>query len=352
MNANGWRDEVVQRLRGVKYPGFSRDIVSFGLVQDMEMDGGDLKLKLKLTTPDPAIPEKIGKEIRDSLKGYAPVKSVTIETEVTPPQATATTGPQGIDEVKKIVAVASGKGGVGKSTVAANLAVSLVKGGLKVGLCDCDLYGPSQALMLGCHEGIRVEEGTERIVPATCHGVKLMSMGMLLGDDSPAALRGPMVTRFTQQFLRQVAWGELDVLILDLPPGTGDIQLTIVQTVALDGAVIVTTPQEVALVDARKAIAMFRKVSVTILGLVENMSYFLVPGTNQKHEIFGSGGGKKEAERQKVSLLGEVPLDPEVRSGGDEGIPVVLAHPDSSAGTVLRQLADRLEKILFSNIRS
>lgn len=352
MNANGWRDEVVQRLRGVKYPGFSRDIVSFGLVQDMEMDGADLKLKLKLTTPDPAIPEKIGKEIRDSLKGYAPVKSVTIETEVTPPQAAATTGPQGIDGVKKIVAVASGKGGVGKSTVAANLAVSLAKSGLKVGLCDCDLYGPSQALMLGCHEGIRVEEGTERIVPATCHGVKLMSMGMLLGDDSPAALRGPMVTRFTQQFLRQVAWGELDVLILDLPPGTGDIQLTIVQTVALDGAVIVTTPQEVALVDARKAIAMFRKVNVTILGLVENMSYFLVPGTNQKHEIFGSGGGKKEAERQKVSLLGEVPLDPEVRSGGDEGIPVVLAHPDSSAGTVLRQLADRLEKILFSNIRS
>ena len=144
----------------------------------------------------------------------------------------------------------------------------------------------------------------------------------------------------------------MDVLILDLPPGTGDIQLTIVQTVAMDGAVIVTTPQEVALVDARKAIAMFRKVNVTILGLVENMSYFLVPGTNQKHEIFGSGGGKKEAERQKVSLLGEVPLDPEVRSGGDEGIPVVLAHPDSSAGTVLRQLADRLEKILFSNIRS
>ena len=352
MSVNGWREEVVTRLKGVKYPGFSRDIVSFGLVQDMEMDGADLKLKLKLTTPDPAIPEKIGKEIRDSLKGYALVKSVTIETEVTPPQATATTGPQGIDGVKKIVAVASGKGGVGKSTVAANLAVSLVKGGLKVGLCDCDLYGPSQALMLGCHEGIRVEEGTERIVPATCHGVKLMSMGMLLGDDSPAALRGPMVTRFTQQFLRQVAWGELDVLILDLPPGTGDIQLTIVQTVALDGAVIVTTPQEVALVDARKAIAMFRKVSVTILGLVENMSYFLVPGTNQKHEIFGSGGGKKEAERQKVSLLGEVPLDPEVRSGGDEGIPVVLAHPDSSAGTVLRQLADRLEKILFSNIRS
>ena len=350
MVMNGWREEVVTRLRGVKYPGFSRDIVSFGLVQDMEMDGTDLKLKLKLTTPDPAIPEKIGKEIRDSLKGYAPVKSVIIETEVTPPQATATTGPQGIEGVRKIVAVASGKGGVGKSTVAANLAVSLAKNGMKVGLCDCDLYGPSQSLMLGCQEGIRVEEETERIVPAECHGVKLMSMGMLLGDDSPAALRGPMVTRFTQQFLRQVAWGELDVLVLDLPPGTGDIQLTIVQTVALDGAVIVTTPQEVALVDARKAIAMFRKVNVRILGLVENMSYFLVPGTQEKHEIFGSGGGKKEAERQKVPLLGEIPLDPEARKCGDEGRPVVLASPDSVSGRVFGVFADRVTKILFSSI--
>ena len=198
MSTDGWRDEVVTRLRVVKYPGFSRDIVSFGLVQDMAMEGSDLKLKLKLTTPDPAVPEKIGKEIRDALKGYAPVKSVTLETEVAPPQSTASTGPQGIEGVKKIVAVASGKGGVGKSTVAANLAVQLAKDALKVGLCDCDLYGPSQALMLGCREGIRVEEGTERIVPATCHGVKLMSMGMLLGDESPAALRGPMVTRFTQ----------------------------------------------------------------------------------------------------------------------------------------------------------
>jgi len=345
-----WREEVVQHLRGVKYPGFSRDIVSFGLVQDMDMDGTDLKLKLKITTPDPAIPEKLGKEIRDALKNYASVKSVTIETEVTPPQATATTGPQGIEGVKKIVAVASGKGGVGKSTVAANLAVGLAQSGLKVGLCDCDLYGPSQALMLGCREGVRVEEGTERIVPAECHGVKLMSMGMLLGDDSPAALRGPMVTRFTQQFLRQVVWGDLDVLVLDLPPGTGDIQLTIVQTVALDGAVIVTTPQEVALVDARKAIAMFRKVNVTILGLVENMSYFLVPGTMEKHEIFGSGGGKREAERQKVPLLGEIPLDPEARKCGDEGKPVLLVNPKSGAAKVFAEFGNSVLKILFPNI--
>jgi ATP-binding protein involved in chromosome partitioning len=313
----------------------------------MALEGTELKLKLKITTPDPAVPEKIGKEIRDALKGYGPIKSVTIETEVAPPQATATTRAQGIEGVKKIVAVASGKGGVGKSTVAANLAVRLAQSGLKVGLCDCDLYGPSQALMLGCREGVRVEEGTERLVPAECHGVKLMSMGMLLGDDSPAALRGPMVTRFTQQFLRQVAWGDLDVLVLDLPPGTGDIQLTIVQTVALDGALIVTTPQEVALVDARKAIAMFRKVNVRILGVVENMSYFIVPGTTQKHEIFGTGGGKKEAERQEVPFLGEIPLDPEARECGDHGKPVVLEKPNSASGKVFSEFGNHLSKILF-----
>jgi ATP-binding protein involved in chromosome partitioning len=347
MTANGWRDEVVTRLREVKYPGFSRDIVSFGLIQDMALEGTELKLRLKLTTPDPAVPEKIGKEIRNSLQGYGPVKSVAIETEVVPPQATASTGPQGIPGVKKIIAVASGKGGVGKSTVAANLAVELVRSGLKVGLCDCDLYGPSQALMLGCREGLRVEEGTERIFPAVVHGVKLMSMGMLLGDDSPAALRGPMVTRFTQQFLRQVAWEDLDVLVLDLPPGTGDIQLTIVQTVALDGALIVTTPQEVALIDARKAIAMFRKVNVTILGLVENMSYFSLPGSGERHAIFGSGGGAKEAERQKVSLLAEIPLDPLCRSGGDEGRPVVLDGAGSTSGHEFIELGNKVKKILF-----
>lgn len=352
MSTNGWKEEVVSRLKEVKYPGFSRDIVSFGLVQDMALEGSDLKLRLKLTTPDPSIPEQLGQEIRNILKGYAPVKSVTIETEVAPPQSTATTGPQGIPGVKKIIAVASGKGGVGKSTVAANLAVQLSKEGLQVGLCDCDLYGPSQALMLGCREGVRVEEGTERIFPAEVHGVKLMSMGMLLGDDSPAALRGPMVTRFTQQFLRQVAWQDLDVLVLDLPPGTGDIQLTIVQTVALDGALIVTTPQEVALIDARKAIAMFRKVNVGILGLVENMSYFSVPGSKERHAIFGSGGGAKEAERQKVSLLAEIPLDPIARKGGDEGVPVVVLEPESAVAASFLDLTHKIKNILFpSNSR-
>jgi ATP-binding protein involved in chromosome partitioning len=345
----GWRDEVMQRLRQVKYPGFTRDIVSFGLVHDLDLEGTDLKLTLKLSTPDPTLPEKLGQEIRDGMKGLLAVKSVTIRTEVAPPAAVASTGAQGIEGVKKIIAVASGKGGVGKSTVASNLAVGLAQSGLKVGLCDCDLYGPSQALMLGCREGVQVEEGTERIVPATCHGVKLMSMGMLLGDDSPAALRGPMVTRFTQQFLRQVAWGELDVLVLDLPPGTGDIQLTIVQTVSLDGALIVTTPQEVALVDARKAIAMFRKVNVTILGVVENMSYFIVPGTTQKHEIFGSGGGRRESERQKVPFLGEIPLDPDARKCGDEGKPVLLVRASAPAAVGFLNLVNSVTKILFPN---
>ena len=346
------------RLKEVKYPGFSRDIVSFGLVQDMSLEGTDLKLRLKLTTPDPSVPEKIGKEIRDILKGYAPVQSVTIETEVAPPQATATTGPQGIPGVKKIIAVASGKGGVGKSTMAANLAVELVRSGLKVGLCDCDLYGPSQALMLGCREGLRVEEGTERIFPAVVHGVKLMSMGMLLGDDSPAALRGPMVARFTQQFLRQVAWEDLDVLVLDLPPGTGDIQLTIVQTVALDGALIVTTPQEVALIDARKAIAMFRKVNVEILGLVENMSYFTPAELpNNRYYIFGKQGGRRLADEYDIPFLGEIPLVQSIREGGDQGIPAVMNDEPITkkafelfAGGVVRSIAMRNADITSEKI--
>ena len=335
----GWRDEVMQRLRQVKYPGFTRDIVSFGLVHDLDLEGTDLKLTLKLSTPDPTLPEKLGQEIRDGMKGLLAVKSVTIRTEVAPPAAVASTGAQGIEGVKKIIAVASGKGGVGKSTVASNLAVGLAQSGLKVGLCDCDLYGPSQALMLGCREGVQVEEGTERIVPAVCHGVKLMSMGMLLGDDSPAALRGPMVTRFTQQFLRQVEWGELDYLILDLPPGTGDIQLTIVQTVALAGVVIVTTPQEVALIDARKASTMFAKVNVPVLGLIENMSYFLSPSDGVRYDIFGTGGGAREAARIRVPLLGQIPIDIATREAGDRGLPITAVAVESPVAKEFLKIA-------------
>jgi ATP-binding protein involved in chromosome partitioning len=255
-------------------------------------------------------------------------------------------GQNRIPGVRHIIAVASGKGGVGKSTVAVNLAVALAKTGARVGLCDCDMYGPSISIMFGNREPA-VAQDDERIVPNEAHGVKLMSMGFLLaGDDAPAILRGPMVTRLTQQFLRQVNWGELEFLILDLPPGTGDIQLTIVQTVALTGAIIVTTPQEVALIDARKAASMFAKTNVDVLGIVENMSYFISPDTGKRFDIFGSGGGEREAARLKTKLLGEVPIDIATREGGDRGVPIVLGEPDGAVAKEFMKVAQQLREWL------
>jgi ATP-binding protein involved in chromosome partitioning len=242
--------------------------------------------------------------------------------------------------------VASGKGGVGKSTVSVNLAASLAAMGLRVGLCDCDLYGPSIALMCGAKERPYADE-EGRIEPVIRHGLRMMSMGLLLEDDSPAVLRGPMVTRYTQQFLRNVLWGDLDVLLLDLPPGTGDIQLTIVQTVPLAGAVIVTTPQEVALIDARKAVSMFGKTNVPILGIIENMSGFIDP-EGRRHEIFGSGGGEREASRLGVPFLGALPLDPALRIAGDEGTPLTISAP---ANPISRTLSD-VARSLADSIRT
>ncbi|MGA7214856.1 MAG: Mrp/NBP35 family ATP-binding protein, partial [Terrimicrobiaceae bacterium] len=246
-----------------------------------------------------------------------------------------------------VVAVASGKGGVGKSTVAANLAVALAAAGSRVGLCDCDLYGPSIALMFGSNERPMADE-EDRILPIEREGLKLMSMGFLLDDASPAVLRGPMVTRYTQQFLRQVAWAPLDILVLDLPPGTGDIQLTIVQTIALSGAVIVTTPQEVALIDARKAAAMFQKTNVPVLGIVENMSYFLCPSDGRRYDIFGSGGGEREAARLRVPLLGKVPIEITVRESGDVGRPLAASDPGGAVAKVFRQIGDQILRAVLA----
>jgi ATP-binding protein involved in chromosome partitioning len=246
-----------------------------------------------------------------------------------------------IPGIKHVIAVASGKGGVGKSTVAANLAIALrgEKNDARVGLCDCDIYGPSVGLMFGTQERPNAT-ADGRIEPIRRYDLTLMSMGFLLDDASPAILRGPMVTRYTQQFLRSVNWGELDYLVLDLPPGTGDIQLTIVQTVALSGAVIVTTPQEVALIDARKAATMFAKVNVSIIGLVENMSYFVCPNDGNRYAIFGSGGGEREAARLQVPLLAQIPLQMELRESGDRGRPLVASEPDSPLGKLFYKAAE------------
>jgi ATP-binding protein involved in chromosome partitioning len=348
--------QVLEILKQVHYPGFSRDIVSFGLIKAIRIDGDSITVQMSLATTDPKVPQGIkddSERVLHTIPGVAAAR-VLIDIQAPPKGTQGAQGAQGgaaataatqIEGVKHVIAVASGKGGVGKSTVAANLAVALDQDGARVGLCDCDIYGPSIGLMFGTNDRPMATEQNV-IIPITRYGVKLMSMGFLLDDDSPAILRGPMVTRYTQQFLRQVDWGGLDFLILDLPPGTGDIQLTIVQTVALAGALIVTTPQEVALIDARKAAAMFSRVNVPVLGLIENMSYFVCPKDNTRYDIFGRGGGEKEARRLGVPLLGQVPIDIPTREYGDQGRPVALAEKKNPASQVFAQVARKLREFL------
>jgi ATP-binding protein involved in chromosome partitioning len=342
-------DQVRQALGGVKYPGFSRDIVSFGLVKDVVIADGDVRVQLAIATNDPNIPATIKRDAETALQQVGGVKSAKVLIDIHAPPAGAGAGagvgPARLPGVKHVIAVASGKGGVGKSTVAANLAVALEKLGMRVGLCDCDIYGPSIAMMFGSRERPMATE-ENKIVPIEQYNLKLMSMGFLLDDTAPAILRGPMVTRYTQQFLRQVEWGELDYLVLDLPPGTGDIQLTIVQTVALAGAIIVTTPQEVALIDARKAATMFEKVNVRVLGLIENMSYFLSPSDGKRYDIFGSGGGEREAKRLRVPLLGQIPIDIATREAGDRGMPIVGEDRKSSVTAEFERIARQLQEAL------
>jgi ATP-binding protein involved in chromosome partitioning len=341
---------IIERLKSVKFPGYSRDIVSFGLVKEVKLSGGDVLVRLAIATSNPAIPETIKRDAENAVSATPGVTSARVVIDISNPPDTgkgsAGAGATGITGVKHVIAVASGKGGVGKSTVAANLAAALQQRGLKTGLCDCDIYGPSIALMFGASQEQPMATADNTIIPIERYGIKVMSMGSLLDDNSPAILRGPMVTRATQQFLRQVDWSGLDYLILDLPPGTGDIQLTIVQTVALSGAIIVTTPQEVALIDARKASAMFAKVNVNVLGIVENMSFFVSPSDGKRYDIFGSGGGRREAARLRVPLLGEVPIDVATREAGDRGMPVVLEDPKSTVSSIFLSIADELHRLV------
>lgn len=320
-------------LTTVKYPGFSRDIVAFGLVKNIVVTpDNEVTVDLVIESKNADIPRYIYEGVQGVMKHLPGVKHADIRIEHKAPEVKQSINDDpaswkaAVPGVKHVIAVASGKGGVGKSTVSANLAVALSKLGYKVGLLDLDIYGPSMALMFGTKERPGANDNDE-FLPIEAHGIKLLSLGLMIEEDSPVAVRGPLATRYVQQFLRNVEWGGLDFLILDLPPGTGDIQLTIVQTVELAGAVIVTTPQEVALIDARKAIGLFKKVETPILGVVENMSYFLCPSDGKKYFIFGEGGGRKEADKLGVPLLGQIPLDVDTRTCGDEGHPVALEDP-------------------------
>ena len=343
------KDQVKEALARVRYPGFSRDIVSFGLIKAISIEDGSVRVQLAIATNDPNVPATIKRDAESALQEVAGVKTAKVLIDIQAPPAGAgagaTVGATKIPGIRHVIAVASGKGGVGKSTVAANLAIALEKTKARVGLCDCDIYGPSIAIMFGSRDRPMVTE-ENKIVPIEQYNLKLMSMGFLLEDTSPAILRGPMVTRYTQQFLRQVEWGELDFLVLDLPPGTGDIQLTIVQTVALSGVIIVTTPQEVALIDARKAATMFEKVNVPVLGLIENMSYFLCPSDGKRYDIFGSGGGEREAKRLRVPLLGQIPIDIPTREAGDRGMPIVGEDQKSPVTAEFMRIASYLREKL------
>ena len=319
---------VLEALSKVMDPELGKDLVSLNMIKDIQIDGTKVAFRLVLTTPACPLRKELTDNSRNAVLAIPGVKEVVVDVTAEVPAAKKLPDKEPIPKVKNTIAVASGKGGVGKSTVAVNLALALGKSGAKVGLLDTDIYGPSIPMMMGIHKQLQTTPD-EKILPISNYNIKLMSVGFMLDEETPLIWRGPMVMQIVKQFLTGVAWGELDYLVIDLPPGTGDAQLTLVQTIPLTGAVVVTTPQDVALIDARRAIKMFHEVKVPILGIVENMSYFQCPHCGEKTEIFSHGGGEKTSERYHVPLLGKIPIDPHIREGGDSGKPIVVADPAS-----------------------
>jgi len=342
--------QILEALQPIVDPDLGKSIVDLGFVKNVVVDGSSVSFTIELTTPACPVKAEFQREARERVLALEGIEDVAVEmTASTRGHRAATPGEKVLPGVKNVIAVASGKGGVGKSTVAVNLAVALRAAGASVGLMDADIYGPSLPLLLGVQEHPRgvEKDGKEWIIPLQAHGLKLMSIGFLLTEDSPVIWRGPMVHGMIGQFLSNVDWGELDYLVIDLPPGTGDAALTLTQQAPLAGAVVVTTANDLSLIDARKGLRMFEKVSVPVLGIAENMSYFIPPDLpDRKYYIFGRGGGKRTADELGVDFLGEIPIDPQVVEGGDAGQPIVSHAPDSAAAEAFRELAGEIARKL------
>ena len=334
---------VLEGLSQIIDPDLRKDIVTLGFIHNLEVTGGDVSFKIMLTTPACPVKEQMEAQAYEIVRGLEGVTNVKVTMDAEVPQGRGVANNIAIPGVKNIIAVSSGKGGVGKSTVAVNLAVSLAKDGAKVGIMDADVYGPNVPMMLGTgYDQPEVFEG--KLIPIEAHGIKMISMAVLVPPDKPMILRGPMLHGVVRQFLTDVNWGELDYLIVDMPPGTGDVQLSLAQLVPVQGAVLVTTPQEVSLSDVRRAVKMFEQVNIPILGVIENMSYFIAPDTGNKYAIFGTGGGQKLCDEYGLNFLGEVPMGMEVREGGDKGIPVVVSFPDSPQSLAFDTVAEEVAR--------
>ncbi|OIO63290.1 MAG: hypothetical protein AUJ47_05960 [Candidatus Marinimicrobia bacterium CG1_02_48_14] len=345
------KEQVLKLLEDVKYPGFSRNIVSFGMIRNLFIDDNSAKVELNITSADDTIKSQIMQNVESKLRdaGFQTVSVLITGEELTgqPAAASSQMAEQGLlPSVKYTIAVASGKGGVGKSTVAANLAAALMTQGYHVGLLDLDVYGPSLPMTMGVSEVPKVLPGN-KLLPIKKYGMELMSFGFILGDDSPVIWRGPMVAKLVTQFLNDVQWGDLDFLIMDLPPGTGDVQLTLVQKLALTGAIIVTTPQDLALLDVQRGANMFSKVNTPVLGIIENMSYYVCVNCGHHAEIFSKGGGERESQRMNVPLLGRIPLNEMVMQAGEDGEPLAIHHGDSEIAQEFGRIADQITQMVI-----
>ena len=336
-------ETILESLKAIQDPDLHKDIVTLGFVKDVKIQGGSVDVTIELTTPACPVKDQMKAQAEQLLGALPGVSSVMVNMTA---QVRARGGmtSQAIPGIRNVVAVGAGKGGVGKSTTTVNLAIALAQKGARVGIMDADVYGPNLPQMLGIVMEPGAIELTEdqKMIPPMAHGVKALSIGMLVPKDQAVIWRGPMLHSAVQQFMRDVAWGELDYLLVDLPPGTGDVAISLAQSVGVAGAVVVTTPQGVSVSDVRKAVMMFQKLNIPILGVVENMSYFACPHCSERTEIFGKGGGAELAKDLKLSLLGDVPIDTRVRSGGDEGTPVVVAAPDSPAAVAFSAIASKV----------